>query len=136
MPPISLMTRPVNWLISASVAITLAASMWSDDCLLGVVIPLIALLLPMVQPLRIIANERKRIVSQEIYNLMSEIKEIDRQLAREAILAISGSETINPRLEAIYLLQTECKRRGFLINSFICQTDAAIYYKLQSLIKQ
>lgn len=136
MPPLSLMTRPVNWVISAGCALTVLASLWSDSSSLAMVTSLVVLILPAVQPIMILANKRKSSIAAEIVGLMSEIDEIDRELAREAILSARETGTNNPRLEAAYLLQIECKRRGFLINRFISRKDAAIYNKLQRLINQ
>ena len=136
MPPLSLMTRPVNWVISAGCALTVLASLWSDESLLSAIVALVVLLLPAVQPMMILANKRRRSIAAEIVSLMSEIGEIDHQLAREAILSARGTGTNNPKQEAINLLQTECKRRGFLIDRFVTRKDAAIYNKLQRLINQ
>lgn len=137
-PSVTLMTTPTEWLLSFLCASFALVECWLlyDFIYLGLICFIALLLLPLIRPALIVANKGKWKVACEISKLMTEIKEIDKGLAREAIFSAKNKEPENARLEAIYLLQIECKRRSFLIDTFILDDDARIYYKLQKLLDQ
>lgn len=136
-PSIALMTKPTEWLLSFLCALLALLVCWlCESIFLGSICFVALLLLPLIRPALIVTDNGKWRVACEISKLMTEIKEIDKGLARKAILSAKNHEPENARLEAIYLLQLECKRRSFLVNKFLLDEDARIYYKLQKLLDQ